>query len=407
MKYHFIIFNIGIIIKGYRLFNDISIIIRIFTSILDFIKSKLGGEVIGVKDGVAFMTLFLKVRKLKGQVLSHIYRHSMGINALVIGFLAYNTYEYEVSLLIEAICLPLDTPSLSSSGDLPAATSIFFFHTETSLRKRSFVLLGMLLLLTAITVIVTKSALCLLILIGALSTTPYLLLIPKRYSGLTTDILEVLVKAFYHFGVLKPLFYLYTFLNTSISFRKYKIITLFFGIILLSFILLNRYLFFLKLEHQHISLGYLLLYLILLVGVCIRVLFNYSFFIIPLTFTRFPHIGLLLTGDMPDIPEIPVSKPSSTTPITYKGWFTKHVHHHNYYYPPEIPRSYFTRNVGLGIGGIGLCLTGFACYQYYRSANAAILAADAAVKANNLNALSQGIITREEYFKRHPEDKHI
>lgn len=372
--------------------------------LIDLIKKlitrKMRGEVIGVKDGVAFMTLFLKVRKLKGQVLSHIYRHSMGINALVIGFLAYNTYKYEVSLLIEAICLPLDTPSLSSSGDLPAAASLFFFHTETTLRKRSFVLLGMLLLFTAITVIVTKSALCLLILIATLSTTPYLLLIPKRYSGLISDILEVLVKAFYHFGVLKPLFYLYTFLNTSISFRKYKIMTLFFGIILLSFILLNRYLFFLKLEHQHISLGYLLLYLILLVGVCIRVLFNYSFFIIPLTFTRFPHIGILLTGDMPDIPEIPVSKPSGTTPITYKGWFTKHTHHHNYYYPPEIPRSYFTRNVGLGIGGIGLCLTGFACYQYYRSANAAILAANATVRAADAAEVSAGLRSKESYYNK-------
>jgi hypothetical protein len=182
--------------------------------------------------------------------------------------------------------------------------------------------------------------------------------------------------------------YIYDFL---FSFPRYIYYTIFsfisFGCLFSLFI--TRYILFLKIESQAISLYIYILYIIGILFIFLRSLILFSIYIIPFVY----NLSLMES-------HIPDDSPKPSNP-RFGGIFNKHNHIHNNYFR-GFPHSNFNRNLGIGVAVCGVGLSGYACYQYRLSALAAMKSADAAVKANDQWEVSNGIMTKEDYMKKYP-----
>lgn len=297
--------------------------------------------------------------------------------------------------------------NLSSNITL-SHSSIAIIVVSSSKQKK--VLFLFLILCFAVIWLINFPIILLLFMI-LLSTVPFLAWIPSSWklSQYSKPITNTFIDLFIGLGLYKYIYNWYQFLNCNLTLKGFKVLIVILALFFLFYLGLARYILYLKFELQIVPLWIYILFFIASIGLILRSITTFSMFIIPFMIYNYPHhLAILHSG--PEMPtEIPPSPSASTEPPTKKyfgGLYNRHIHHH---YPntPEIPRSFFQRNLGFGVACAGLCLSTFACYQYYKSANAAVTSALEAKRAADIAARQAGLITDDQYYKRHPSDKPI
>ena len=136
------------------------------------------------------------------------------------------------------------------------------------------------------------------------------------------------------------------------------------------------------------------------------------------------NVGVIYVHDVhPDDDYSP--SPTPTQKPNQKGVINinKETHRHDHHYPPGFGRGKYSRSTGLVIGFCGLGLSTFACYNYHRSAEAAVRQAEeatltriaaeraleetrlsriAAEKSADISAMQAGLISRDDFYNRYP-----
>ena len=279
------------------------------------------------------------------------------------------------------------------------------------------------LLLIIVSFALTTSPFLLLLFILWLSLTQVLAFISsvnylKRY---TKPILESFIYFLFITGLLKVFFYIYQFLFSCLTYRGFKVFMIFITCGYFFYLIAARYVFTYKLSQVPLPFSFILLYFFASLLLFFRFLVNFSIFIIPYILVHHPdYIEILLTGipEFDDIPNKPTPPMQSNPHIQNRSLFSFQQHRHIYRFPPQMPNSNLVRNIGIGCGIGTVVIGGIACGVYYQTllesrrmadaavitADAAIKSADAAVKSADAAAKQAGLISTQEYYKRHPED---
>lgn len=236
----------------------------------------------------------------------------------------------------------------------------------------------------------------------------------------------ILLEALGILDFLATLYILFFFVPKKI-FNIRMLLIVFFSVI---YIIATRYCF-IHLVLLHESFSYItnfFLYLILFIGISLtysRFLLNLALFVVPLTLQIEPKLLsefiLYIFGQGEDMASESTPKPQNKMSFI------------NFTYTRATYRQYFTsdhtkmyRNIGLGLGFLTFFATSFAAYYSKVQADAAIIQAvqakiqaDAAIiqaeqakvqtyhtaREADVAAVEAKLITLDEYYKRHPEDK--
>jgi len=260
---------------------------------------------------------------------------------------------------------------------------IFFIILVFSIILSFFILQSAFLLLSAMTI---------------LTMLPLFNAIPYRSSlkSFANNVLESTLFFFYTTGFLRFLYIIYIFWVQCLTIKGFKMM---YSILLsfnLGYIILIRYIFYLKLYHENLSFSIYLGYFILLVFVIFRYLTDASFFLIKLICDKYVNYKEILLTEMPE--ELPESSTTSrSSNPRWGGIFNFHFHKHKHMYPPQPPISNFAYYGKIAFAITGLAFTAFAGYNYHRTADAAVRSADAA-------EVQAGLMSKEEFKKRHPSE---
>ena len=210
----------------------------------------------------------------------------------------------------------------------------------------------------------------------------------KKIINLFLDLLFVV-------GITNIAFHYYCFLNNKLTVLKFKLIIAGIFLWFFGYILVIRYILFLKINNLPLSIGIMFLYVIFSFSVIIRGFTSFSLFLIPFIFNHYPEKGLLL---MPPFDE------GNNNGNKFFGFMPKHNHNH-YYYPPNSPKFGFYRGATLCLGICGLGISAFACTIYNKAAIAAEIQAKAAERQADQWEVSRGIRSEEDYLKKYPIQK--
>jgi uncharacterized membrane-anchored protein YhcB (DUF1043 family) len=227
-----------------------------------------------------------------------------------------------------------------------------------------------------------------------------------------------------HINVMTFLLDLYSFVFFKVSFNTFKYIIDFYFIFTLAYVTFSKVFIFCFVNDllQYFStFNYFLLLFMMFLSLYIwlfRISLLYANVIIISYQTRRLYIDniLLIEGNNP-INEIPQS--SSSDAMTdyprpksvFKGFFNRHYQRNTYYYPPR-PWYYYSGNLILGV-----CTLGIGCYGAYlgyhalqatRAQNTQMANQNKELanqnrelaRQNDLEELSQGLMTKEEYHKK-------
>lgn len=248
-----------------------------------------------------------------------------------------------------------------------------------------------------------KSALLLLLLMIFVSLIPiFNLILPniKFLHNHNTLIIEHYISFLTKSGLLKYFYFVYHFWYNCLTLKGFKFFTVLLGMSFLYNLIVVRYIFYLKIANQIIPFYFYFLYLLGILCLFLRFITNFSTFIIPFVFLNYPKYGHIMLTEIPDIEDLK-NKPRTPLYPQYRGLFNYHNHKHNY--PPEFPRSVFSNNFNRFCLVSGLCLSTYACYHYRLQALAAIKAADAAVRAADAAEVQAGLMTKDDFQRRHPK----
>lgn len=267
------------------------------------------------------------------------------------------------------------------------------FHSVPYMAKRSFYyLLIFFCVFLLISIKFLSSPFLILIMIIILAGIQGLSLFRfnSRLFTISTFILNKSLHLLSVTGLLQLCYFIYDFFNGMLSDRYHKIIMLYLGICFLIFLIINKYIMFLRIEHQSIPFLLYLIYIIFFSLFTLRFFINFSLFIIPHTFNTESCYSHLLLVEVHSV-EDTASKPNK--PLYFGRFLNRNNHYHEHFYY-GIPRSNLIRNIGIGIGLSSLGLGVYACVQYKRSADAAVRSADAAEVAAGLRSV-------ESYKEKH------
>lgn len=251
----------------------------------------------------------------------------------------------------------------------------------------------------------------LLLFMIVISIIPFLGSIPQSWSLsiYSRQVMHSLIDVVIVSRLYELLSYWYFFLNHKLTLRGFKVVTIVLGLLFLSYLSAARYILYLKFESLPIPYWVYLIFYLSSVGLLLRGFTTLTWFLVPyVMFTYKPNPPIFNMGpEMPsEIPQVPPTNSVAPIEKRFGGLYNKHIHYHQYpNTPPEIPKSFFQKNWGYGIACVGVCLSVFACVQYYKSANAAIEAAYEAKRSADISARQAGLITDDMYYKRHPKDK--
>lgn len=304
--------------------------------------------------------------------------------------------------------------------------------------KYKFAILALSLIMIFLSFILFKSPFLLLLFMIFVGSTPTLALVPNKWRAATytQQFLHMIIYFLLQSRTLKYFFFIYEFWYECLTDKGFKVFAFLLHLLIFFYMIVTRYIIYFRIEHIPISVSLQILYTLGCFFLFLRFITNFSFFIIPYTFLHYPQYAQILLTEIPDMPDMPdvetnprnTNPPSNTKPPSdlpkpfFHRLFSFHKHkhqHHHHHYPPHIPRSNFYRNCGLGLATVTVGLSAYACYYYQLSAHAAlkqadaaikqadaaIKQADAAIKQNDLTAYQAGLISKEEYYKRQPQDK--
>jgi len=221
-------------------------------------------------------------------------------------------------------------------------------------------------------------------------------------------ILEAVIHLLYVLGMLQVFYLWFDFLARKLTPKGFRIFTIFISLLFLIYIIATRYIFVLRLEQTSIPLPWILLFIVGSIGLLLRSITSFTLFLIPFVYIQFPVYYEKVYMEIPELPEERANTPTPNPNRPYYGGaFNRHTHHHHY--PPHlpVPETKFYRNAGIGIACLGLCLSGFACWQAAKTANAAQVQAHAGERQAQAveKQLAQwevekGVISLEEYRKK-------
>ena len=228
------------------------------------------------------------------------------------------------------------------------------------------------------------------------------------------NLINALLNLLYVSGFLNLAYNYYCWLNNKINYFYFKVYTILIGLGFISYILISRYLLFLKINTEIVPWWVLILYTITNFFLIIRGFTSFSWSMIPIILSDYPVYGRLLVLPPDGIP--PSSSTGNNTTNNYGGFMSRHTYNHYPPKPPFIPKTNFYRNCTFTLGAIGLCCSVFACYTYHKSANAAVEAVNAAEEAAvaaakeaarqaDASAVSAGVMSKKTYYERNPGDR--
>ena len=284
--------------------------------------------------------------------------------------------------------------------------------------KYKYAILALSLIMIFLSFILFKSPFLLLLFMIFVGSTPALALVPNKWRAATytQQFLHMIIYFLLQSRTLKYFFFIYELWYGCLTDKGFKVFAFLLHLLIFFYMIVTRYIIYFRIEHIPISVNLQILYTLGCFFLFLRFITNFSFFIIPYTFLHYPQYAQILLTEIPDMPDMPdvetnprnTNPPSNTKPPSDlpKPFFHRlfsfhkhqHQHHHHHNYPPHIPRSNFYRNCGLGLATVTVGLSAYACYYYQLSAHAAL-------KQNDLTAYQAGLISKEEYYKRHPQDK--
>lgn len=273
--------------------------------------------------------------------------------------------------------------------------------------------LGITILLLLSISYLTRFPILLVLFMILISIIPVLGSIPQSWSlsVYSKQLLNALINIIIVSKLYMLFSYWYFIVNCKLTLKGFKLLTIFVGLLFITYLVSARYLLYLKFESIPVPLWLYLIMFFSSFSIILRGMTSFVFFLVPYVMYVYPHREPLLQigPEMP--PEIPPSTPVLPPVIPavekrFGGFYNKHTHYHYYpNTPPEIPRSFFIRNFGYGIACAGLCLSAIACAQYYKSANAAVVAAYETRRAADIAARQAGLISEIDYYDRHPNDR--
>ena len=287
---------------------------------------------------------------------------------------------------------------------MPYAIKIFYLQIKESCQNPAqngliysyrYLVFFITMFLFVISIILLRSPLILLMSLFILSCMPLLSLFPRNWPlyPFIGVCLESIIFFFSKTKMLNWFFFIYQFWFSILTLKAFKVFTVLLGSFFIYYIIIARYIFYYKVSNIPIPSYLYFLYFLGIVLLFIRGLTNFSAFLIPFVFSNYPRYGEIMLSEIPDISELK-DKPQPQV-LQFRGWFTYHKHKH--FYPPEMPRSSFIRYIGVTCVFVSLGFTGYACYNYRISALAAVRSADIA-------AVNAGLISKDEYYVRHPGD---
>jgi hypothetical protein len=193
-----------------------------------------------------------------------------------------------------------------------------------------------------------------------------------------------------------------TNLHSIVFYTKTKIYIMFvifcYGLTIF-YILVSRYNFYHKivLRETFSFSTTLIIGVFLFIGLCgsyLRILINLSNIVVLAARAYVPEIlDPILKVEPADYP--------INTPRNFLG-FSKHTHNHNHYHPPQ-PKTTGWSRFGV-IAALGTLAVGSATYYHTRLQTAELQKQTQEFKRqNDLEELSQSLMTKEEYHKRNPK----
>ena len=302
-------------------------------------------------------------------------------------------------------------------------TSVYIYYILKCSQSIIMISICLILVLTIVSFINPLFSFIFMIFINSLFV---VLLFPYRlyknfFKKRRTVILKLLT-VLEHYNILDFFMTIYV-LFFYVPKRQFNIRLFLIVLFSLVYIITSRWYFYHSVVlHQDFStLTQSLIFLLLFFGVSIaylRVLVNISLILTPLAVALTPNLVapciLYIVGEGPD-PGSDQSLTSKTTTTALKPHYsfininsTRNFYHQ--YFNTKNPGVY--RNAGLCIGFCAMTAAGFAAYftkiqadAAVKSADAAVKAADAAVQAADATAYQAGLISKDEYYTRHPQDK--
>lgn len=286
------------------------------------------------------------------------------------------------------------------------------FHREALGAGLVQVGLGVTIFLFISIIYLTNFPIILLLFMILVSVIPFLGSIPQSWtlSIYSRQVLHALINLVIVSKLYSLLSYWYFILNCKLTLKGFKVFTICIGLLFLLYLISARYLLYLKFECLPIPFWLYMVFYLSSFSLILRGITTLALFLIPYVMYVYPHKEQLLQmgPEMPsDIPPVPPSTPV-VAPVEkrFGGFYNRHTHYHQYANtPPEMPRSLFHKNFGYGIACAGVCLSVFACVQYYKSANAAVISANETRRAADIAARQAGLITDDMFYERHPKDR--
>lgn len=266
------------------------------------------------------------------------------------------------------------------------------YPAATTLNCNIFpIFLGFITLVIILSLFILKSPILILSLIFIISLTSLLDMIPSTWNNTYSraNILqESLIRFLVLSGIMRYLYFIYIFWYQFLTDFGFKRLYILLHVGAFCYVILIRYIFYLKISFIIIPWYIYLLYVFFFLFMILRFLTNISTYFCVLLSTKYFTYNEILLSQLPE--EIPLKEQASSNPSRSVFSYHSHQHQHQHNYPPFPPRSRLSINTKWTFAVITTGLGIWAGVNYQRSADAAEVQA--------------GLMTPEEFHRKHPKN---